>query len=56
MKRAFTLAEVIITLCIIATVAAMTIPTLQRETKKNVPQDQQTRQCCPCNYDYDYTK
>lgn len=56
MKRAFTVAEVIITLFIIATVATMTIPAIQKELKTNEPQVKQQKQCCPCSYDYDFTK
>lgn len=44
MKRAFTVEEVIITLFIIATVATMTIPAIQKELKTNEPQVKQRMQ------------
>lgn len=52
MEKAFTLAEVLITIAIISVVATMTLPTLIKKTPNwsHIP----VKQKCVC--DYDYTK
>lgn len=56
MKKAFTLADVIITLGIIGVVASMTMPTLLKATNDSEHQIQKPKVEKSKNYDYDFTE
>lgn len=54
MQKAFTLAEVIITLANIGLILAKTTPLLIKATKTQIAEPRM--ECCPCKYDYNYSK
>lgn len=58
MKKAYTLAEVFITLCIILIVLSMTLPTLlgASKTSGQVAKEHPQRVEKSVKYDYDFTK